>query len=182
MQIDIILKMGHMDFNSKLKAGKKKIVEKWFDATINTYPYETAKVLGQSRNRFDNPVGVTTYDTLDAVFDQVTGDADEETLESTIDPVVRIRAVQSFTAAKAVGFVFDLKQIVADVTGAPVENAFDRKVDKLALATFNRFMKCREDIFLLKATEAKRRIHGAFERAGLVAELSEEDLLGSNKQ
>jgi len=42
-------------------------------------------------------------------------------------------------------------------------------------------MKCKEEIFLLKATESKRRIHRAFERAGLVAELSEQDLVGSHK-
>jgi hypothetical protein len=46
----------------------------------------------------------------------------------------------------------------------------------VALAAFNRFMKCREDIFLLRANEAKRRIHRAFERAGLVTELAEEEL------
>jgi len=54
-------------------------------------------------------------------------------------------------------------------------------VDQVLLAGFNRLMKCREDIFLLKATESKRRIHAAFERAGLVQELKEEDLLGSKK-
>jgi hypothetical protein len=42
-------------------------------------------------------------------------------------------------------------------------------------------MKCRENIFLLKATESKRRIHRAFERAGLVTEIKEETLLDSDK-
>jgi hypothetical protein len=54
---------------------------------------------------------------------------------------------------------------------------FNKLVDKVALAAFNKYMKCREEIFLLKAVESKRRIHRAFERAGLVAELKEEDLL-----
>jgi hypothetical protein len=54
-------------------------------------------------------------------------------------------------------------------------------VDHIALAGFDKFMRCKEEIFLLKSTESKRRIHRAFERAGLVAELSEEDLLGSKK-
>jgi len=56
---------------------------------------------------------------------------------------------------------------------------FDRKVDQIALAAFNRFLKCRESIFLLKATEAKKRTYSAFERAGLVEELKDEDILGS---
>jgi len=54
-------------------------------------------------------------------------------------------------------------------------------VDQVALAAIKRFMKWREEIILLKATESKRRIHRAFERAGLVEELNEEELVGSKK-
>jgi hypothetical protein len=62
-----------------------------------------------------------------------------------------------------------------------MQQPFDRLVDDIALAAFNRLMKCKEEIFLLKAVESKRRIHRAFERAGLVAELTEAELLGSDK-
>ncbi|MCG8684575.1 MAG: RsbRD N-terminal domain-containing protein [Desulfobacterales bacterium] len=164
-----------------IKKNRDRLLESWFRATIDTYPANTARVLGKDANRFDNPVGAVTRETLEDVLDLVTGEFNRERLEKALDPVIRIRAVQSFDPADAVSFVFALKQIGEGIIAEADAKKFDRLVDEIALAAFNRFMKCKEDIFLLKATESKRRIHKAFERAGLVAELSEEELLGSNK-
>ncbi|MCD4743260.1 MAG: RsbRD N-terminal domain-containing protein [Desulfobacteraceae bacterium] len=166
---------------------KKNILQEWFEATINTYPEETARILNKSKNKFDNPVGVATYESLESVIDILcqnmeqteNKDLDEELIEQALDSVIRIRAVQNFSASKAVGFVFELKDIVKKSAGNDITTLFDRKVDQIALAAFNRFLKCRESIFLLKATEAKKRTYSAFERAGLVEELKDEDILGS---
>ncbi|MBU0463343.1 MAG: RsbRD N-terminal domain-containing protein [Proteobacteria bacterium] len=170
-----------MDLKQVLKKNKESFIKKWFQATIDTYPQQTAKILGKDSNRFDNPVGAITHETIEDVFTLILEDFNQEMLEKTLDPVIRIRAVQAFSASQAVSFVFALKQIGEDIIDGNLIREFDKLVDKIALAAFNRFMKCREEIFLLKATESKRRIHRAFERAGLVAELSEEDLLGSKK-
>ncbi|MFO7884716.1 MAG: RsbRD N-terminal domain-containing protein [Desulfobacteraceae bacterium] len=176
-----------MDFDQQLKKNKKNIIDKWFLAVISTYPEETARILVKSKNKFDNPVAVATQECIEDTFNlllenrDLTEQTEMDKIESALDSVVRIRAVQTmFTAEKAVGFVFRLKDIVKEETGTWNES-FDSRVDQIALAAFNRFMKCREDIFLLKATESKKRIHRAFERAGLVEELKEEELLGSRK-
>lgn len=157
------------------------MLAKWFTATINTYPSESARVLGKDANRFDNPVGAATRESLEDVLGLLAGEYTPETLEKALDPVIRIRAVQAFTAAEAVSFIFALKKFGEEVIESADIRSFDRMVDQVALAGFNRLMKCREEIFLLKATESKRRIHAAFERAGLVEELKEEDLLGPKK-
>jgi hypothetical protein len=157
------------------------LLKKWFQATIDTYPPQSAKILGKDVDRFDNPVGSVTRETLEAVLHLMASDYTSDTLEKSLDPVIRIRAVQAFSPAEAVGFIFLLKKIGETVLDETYAREFDRMVDQVILAGFNRFMKCREDIFLLKATESKRRIHAAFERAGLVKELKEEDLLGSKK-
>ena len=171
-----------MTFENQIKQHRKALFKKWFQATVETYPPETAKVLGKSENKFDNPVGVTTRESLEGVLDRLEkNELDELELEKILDPVIRIRAIQSFSASDAVGFIFMLKDIMEETIGEPADRAFLRNVDRIALAGFNRFMKCREDIYLLKATEAKRRVYSAFERSGLVAELKEEDLLGSDK-
>ena len=170
-----------MKLKQVLEKNKESFIKKWFQATIDTYPLQTAKVLGKDSNRFDNPVGAITHETIEDVFTLILEDFNQEMLEKTLDPVIRIRAVQAFSASQAVSFVFALKQIGEDIIDGNLIREFDKLVDKIALAAFNRFMKCREEIFLLKATESKRRIHRAFERAGLVAELTEEDLLGSKK-
>ena len=159
------------------------MLDSWFHATINTYPEESARVLGKKSDRFDNPIGAVTRETLEDVLNLIIENFSREGLEKALDPVIRIRAVQAFDPANAVSFVFALKDIGESVfEEAEIDILeFHRLVDEIALAAFNRYMKCREDIFLLKATESKRRIHKAFERAGLVAELSEGDLLGSKQ-
>ncbi len=178
-----------MNFGKVLKSKKKDILQQWFEATINTYPEETAKILNKSKNKFDNPVGVATHESLESVINMlfqnmVQADDEnfnEELIEQALDSVIRIRAVQNFSASKAVGFVFELKDIVKKSAGEEIGALFDRKIDQIALAAFNRFLKCRESIFLLKALEAKKRTYSAFERSGLAEELTEEDLLGSKK-
>ena len=170
-----------MDLKQSLDRNRESFTKKWFQATIDTYPPQTAKILGKDSNRFDNPIGAITHETISDVFNLILKDFTPESLEQTLDPVIRIRAVQAFSAKEAVSFVFALKEIGEAILDAGMIREFDKLVDQIALASFNRFMKCREEIFLLKATESKRRIHRAFERAGLVAELTEEDLLGSKK-
>ena len=170
-----------MDAKQAVKKKKQEFLKQWFQATIATYPKESARVLGKDADRFDNPVGAVTRETLETILDLFSEDVTRETLEKALDPLIRIRAVQAFSAAEAVAFIFALKPIGETLIEPDHLMEFHRMVDEIALAGFNKLMKCKEEIFLLKATESKRRIHRAFERAGLVAELKEEDLLGSYK-
>ncbi len=170
-----------MDIKQTLVKHKRLLLEKWFQATIQTYPEQSARILGKDANRFDNPVGALTRESLEHILDLVAREFTRADLEKALDPVIRMRAVQAFTPSEAVSFVFALKKIGEHLFDPSLLREFDRMVDEIALAAFNRLMKCKEEIFLLKATESKRRIHRAFERAGLVAELTEEDLLGSKK-
>lgn len=168
-----------MDLKESIKKNKSLLLKEWFTATINTYPKDSARVLGKDANRFDNPVGAVTRESLEDVLDLISEAYTEQSLEKALDPVIRIRAVQAFDASDAVSFIFALKKIGEGFFEPSLLRQFDHMVDHIALAGFDKFMKCKEEIFLLKSTESKRRIHRAFERAGLVAELSEEDLLGS---
>ncbi|WP_022667866.1 RsbRD N-terminal domain-containing protein [Desulfospira joergensenii] len=170
-----------MDAKQAVKEKKQEFLKQWFKATIETYPQESARILGKDADRFDNPVGAVTRETLEKVLDLLSDQASRETLEKALDPLIRIRAVQAFSAADAVSFIFALKTIGDTLIEPDQLIDFYRMVDDIALAGFNKLLKCKEEIFLLKATESKRRIHRAFERAGLVAELKEEDLLGSYK-
>ncbi len=160
---------------------KKALLNQWVEATIQTYSPETARVLAKDSNRFDNPVGAITKETLEAALNLICEGFDRDAMEKVLDPLIRIRAVQAFTAADAVAFLFALKQIARNLIGEKDLDKLNQVVDEMMLAGFNRYMKCREDIFLLKATESKRRVYNAFERAGLVQKMTEEDLLGMYK-
>ncbi|WP_413869923.1 RsbRD N-terminal domain-containing protein, partial [Desulfobacula sp.] len=42
-----------MDLKQILKKNRESFIKKWFQAAIDTYPLQTAKVLGKDSNRFD---------------------------------------------------------------------------------------------------------------------------------
>jgi len=45
---------------------------------------------------------------------------------------------------------------------------FEKRIDRLLLIAFDIFVRCREKIYSMKATEEQSKIYRAFERAGLV--------------
>ena len=153
-------------------AGKKKdILKHWFQATVDSYPADTAKFLKNQQDPFANPVGKTTYQSLEALLDALIAGAGREAMMEALDPVIRIRAVQSFTPSKATAFVFSLKMILRDhLSGETDRVALDRRIDEMAMAAFDLFMKCREKIYELKATESRNQFFGSLKRAGLIAE------------
>ena len=156
---------------------QKKISDVWFNHFVDTYPIDTAPFFKNQGDPFSNPVGSTARQAIDGMLTELLGDMDTEVLTNLLLPLIRIRAVQAmFTASQAIGFIFLLKQIVRDqlkkelkANPSPEELfAVDRKIDSLALISFNIFTECREKIADLKANELKNRTFSAFERAGLV--------------
>ncbi|WP_319524224.1 RsbRD N-terminal domain-containing protein [uncultured Desulfosarcina sp.] len=158
--------------SAKALAGKKKeILKHWFQTTVDSYPADTARFLKNQQDPFANPVGQTTYRSLESLLDALIAGDGREAMIAALDPVIRIRAVQAFTPSKATAFVFSLKQIVRDcLSGETDLVALDRKIDEMAMAAFDLFMGCREKIYELKATESRNQFFGSLKRAGLIAE------------
>lgn len=156
---------------------KKDIMEDWFNRLIETYPAETAPFFKSRQDPFSNPVGSSARRGIEAVYNELLGGMDTQVIASFLDPLIRIRAVQTmFSASQAVGFIFLLKKTIRailkkEIKAHQLQEAlldFEQKIDELALIGFNVFMQCREKIADLKATELKDRTLRAFERAGLV--------------
>ncbi len=166
-----------MSLISVLEQQKAKIVKKWFDDIASTYPIDTSRFMLSNSDPFANPVGNTFNKSLASIFDELIGSLDRETVLSFLDPVIKIRAVQAFTPAQAIGFVFLLKQVVRgflkkEIAADPkiLEELleFEIKIDEIGLLAFNSYMNCREKIFDLKANEMRNTTYKAFKRAGLV--------------
>ena len=170
-----------MHLQEQLIKKKSAIIKKWFDQVVDAYPLDTALFLKSQKDRFANPVGQTTLQGLEGIFDLVFEEFDRKKAISLIDPIIRIRAIQDFTAARAVQFVFDLKDILHDMLPKQDElsvlktmHAIDRRIDMLGLVAFDVYMQCREKLYDLQANEMKSRTYSAFARAGLIKE-SDED-------
>ncbi len=172
-----------------LSEKKPDILNIWFDEIIDTYPADTSLFLKKQKNRFHNPVGHAILHGTGEIFDKLLegyasgrGTGAEE-IAPFLDNIIRVRAVQDFTASRAVGFVFALKKAVRSALESSVRESgdiraglekFDSMVDGLALAAFDIYMQCREKIYALRAEEIEKRTFRLLQQANLICEVDEE--------
>ena len=158
---------GALSLVEAVAARREAIVQEWLARTLQSYPEHTARFLGREKDRFRNPVGHTLKEALPALFDALLGGMGAAKVAPLLDGIVRIRAVQDFTAAQAVAFVFLLKRVVRGELGNEVQGglageeleALEARIDEMALLAFDLFMTCRERIYQIRADEAKRRVY-----------------------
>jgi hypothetical protein len=163
---------------AKIIAHKKTaILKKWFDLTAQTYAPDTAEFLKSKTDPFANPVGVSMLSSLDGMLDQLIHDMDPQIINSYLDPIIRIRAVQNFTPSQAVAFTLSLKKALRtsltkelrDIRNVTELSELESKIDRLSLMAFDIYMQCREKIYQISANETRNRTFRAFERAGLIS-------------
>jgi len=160
---------------------KSAIIKKWFDAVAKTYAEDTTKFLKNQADPFANPVGGTLSRGLEAIMDELLQGMHRETIVSFLDPIIRVRAVQDFTPSRATAFIFSLKQVIRKTISSDLKDkevadeflALENRIDELALIAFDIYVKCREKIYELQASEMKDRTYSAFKRANLVSEIEE---------
>ena len=161
-----------------LERRKDRIVTKWFDRVIATYPADTSLFLKKQKNPFSNPVGNTTLKNLEALFQELIGGMNHESLVSFLDPIIRMRAVQDFSPSQATGFILSLKSVIRkeverESDDSPMIKAllqFEGRIDTLSLIAFDIYMGCREKVYQIKANQEKKSTYSALERAGLLAD------------
>ena len=115
---------------------------------------------------------------LDGILDQLIHTMDLTTLNSYLDPIIRIRAVQNFTPSQAIAFILSLKKVLREYLAKDLQDhrmaaefiEFESKIDQLCLIAFDIYMQCREKVYQISANETRNRTFRAFERAGLIAE------------
>ena len=147
---------------------RDEILERWSEAVISEYPEQTAEFLSSRADRFANPVGAGIRESLPELLDGILRGADMEELTSALDLVLRVRAVQDLPPSRAVGFVFDLKSHVRKAMGAPDVSAglveLDRRIERLGLGAFDVYMRCREQMWQIRAREIRNQSVGIMER------------------
>ncbi len=174
-----------MALDAILEKNRDRIIKKWFDHAVNTYPLDTSRFLKTQANEFANPVGAMLLKGMAVMFDELVKGPDQEKIVPVLDPIARVRAIQDFTPSNALSFILHLKPIVRQTLRKDLKNSkgkldedlidFFRKVDDLLLLAFDIYTACREKIFDLKANEEKNKVYKAFRRAGLITESLDDD-------
>lgn len=173
-----------MSLKSLLSSRKKDIIKKWQERIFHLYPADSKKFLNSETDQFSNPVGYSIKEKTESLFDTLV-DEDEfnqEKVESILDEVIRIRAIQDFSPSQAVTFIYLLKDVITDElrsSSEPVKDMFPDavsfydKIDRAVLTAFDIYSKCREKLFEIKVESAKNQVSGLLRRSDLISDTPE---------
>lgn len=170
-----------MDIKLKeiLEDKKSTISKRWLNAIMATYPNDNSGFLMNQGDRFANPVGYTFSKGIDGIIEVLVKGEDFADGLPFLEDIIKVRAIQDFTPAKAVGFIFHLKTIVReDLRKEMRQNQihdelleFESKIDDLALTAFDIYVKYREQIYELRTDELKRMTFTLLKKANLMSEI-----------
>ena len=148
-----------MDKQRQSIAAKQRavIAERWTEQALAVYPPNTVRLFLAEKDRFRNPVGEAIRRNLTLLLDTVLSDESLDHAAEALDEIIRIRSVQELSAADAIRFVLELKQIVRDteVWSDEFLRALDSRIDELALRAFDTYVGCREDVFRVRANQER---------------------------
>jgi hypothetical protein len=159
-----------------LAKNQAAIIKKWFTLAAQTYAVDTAKFLQSKSDPFANPVGSTMMTGLNGIYEQLIHSMDPAILNSHLDSIIRIRAVQDFTPAQATSFILSLKRVLREYLAKELQDSrlaaefveLESKIDQICLMAFDIYMQCREKVYQISANETRNRTFKAFKRAGLI--------------
>jgi hypothetical protein len=148
-----------------LPSHREAVLERWRGLVYESYPEEAVRFFRKEKDGFKNPVGQSIDRTTEIILDGVLLDRDRSGVPEALEGLVRIRAVQDFSPAEAVAFVYLLKratrEVLEEISGRPVParvaSDLEARIDSLALLAFETYSHCREEIFEIRVREARRR-------------------------
>ena len=161
-----------MTVGELLKARKEAVFQRWLADALASYPEDAADVFRRKKDPFENPVGTSVRAATGAILGALLGETDPETVDRHLEQVVKIRAVQQLTASEALGFIFRLKEAIRAELGERAAGAelasqwveLDRQIDRIGLAAFDIYVRCRERLSDLRVNEVKRRVSWILEK------------------
>ena len=153
--------------NHWLLERKSAIAEGWLRQILETYPCEATAFLLNQKDRFANPIGSTFSNAIGPILDELFGEGDPEQVRSSIDEIIRIRAVQDFMSSDAASVFFLLKRVIRDEIEQQKDGRgrmgiedilfLESKIDRFALAAFDAYMRCRERIWEIRFNDLTKR-------------------------
>jgi hypothetical protein len=169
-----------MKLEDLLKQKASHIRKRWVELIIETYPPDSQRFFREQKDRFANPVGTTLSREVESLYHELLHGMDPEKVNSSLDEIVKIRAVQDFSPARAMSFVFLLKKVLREELDQEIKQSpaayeelltLDSRLDEMALRGFDLYVKYKEKIYEIRAKEAKNQVSRLLQRAGLLCEI-----------
>jgi hypothetical protein len=155
-----------MTLRQLLLERREAIARSWLEGALATYPGDSPAIFAREKDPFANPVGHSLRVGTERMLDALLLDTDAGEVREQLQNIMKIRAVQPFAPSQAVGFVLRLREIIrAELGGVAADPRFaseladlDAQIDRIALAAFDKFVECREQVYELRVNEVKRQV------------------------
>lgn len=158
---------------SELLGGRRDaLLGAWRRRILAAYPEETQAFLTEKKDPFGNPVGAALEEGTAAILAYLIDGGDRDELGGSLQHLVRIRAVQQFSPAQAVGFVFQLKDVVRGELGGSLSSealfgellAFESRIDDVTMVCMELYTEAREQLYRSQLKSVHRQSYKLVER------------------
>jgi len=155
-----------MTLKELLQDNENAILQRWFDDAMGTYPDMAVAAFSRQKDPFANPVGHSLRVGTQGIFATLLEGPDDAKIRECLLEIIRIRAVQEISPAAAVGFVFGLRRAIRAELAPAINDAalsselakIEDQIECIALAAFNIYVECREQVYELRVNEVKRQV------------------------
>lgn len=173
-----------MTLSNLLKNNKKRIAAAWMSKALTVYSDDARRLYGTGKDKFDNPVGQTLSEEMDALLDAMTEVGSPEVWASHLTRTLKIRAVQDMRPSEALAFVFHLKSVLPEALKDALKDAairgelerLDANIDAMALFAFEIYAKHREKVLEVRISDVKRQVSHLLKRSAFFTNDEETDL------
>ena len=170
-----------MNLENLLLQKKTAILEQWYHLIVESYPADTQSFLKKQKDRFDNPVAYEFRQGIEGIYEALVHGMDHDSICSSLDRIISIRAIQEFPPSAAVAFIFLLKRAIRNTLEKEIVKGdishklleYESRIDGLSLLCFDMYMKRREKIYEIKVNEIKNRASGLLCNARAIAKPEE---------
>jgi hypothetical protein len=152
-----------MSLRDLLSEKRATILKRWLDLISGTHSSGSPS-FSRPKDEFSDPEGHTVAREIEALYHELLQDRMDSTKAcASLDSILRIKAVQDLTPGQAIGFVFLLKEAIAEELVDEIESGqllrqwleFESRVDRLVSLAFEMYMQRREMICQLRVKEVK---------------------------
>lgn len=148
-----------------IESQRGAILEEWREALFATYSDEAHRFLKGNRDRIGNPIGQAILRATEESLPFLFGTEDAKCNYSAINDLIRIRAVQDFTASQAAGIFQALKKVLFDhlwsfnLSETQMRKFFAllSRVDEMQLTAFELYTSHRARLAEIRVDESRRR-------------------------
>jgi len=147
-----------------LREREGAILRRWNEVVLEIYPARAGEVLRREQDRFANPLGHAIRGAVRDLYATVTSGSEGVSLGEPLRDLVKILAVQELAPSQALAFIFRFKDALrlelgtaaASPAAAEALARLDRRLDLAALAAFDGYVACREQLLELRRRELRR--------------------------